>query len=183
MGILSYVIYVRGESEKVQITLNAYGDEISNEYENIFSAIRDYYIETVNTDAVRWLTYQEDVPYSKYSNLKHARSALEGSYFMEKYIENFEYINLEYGWVFNPYGLFDYQDMQNRQETDWFLAEQMNIPLSVYWQNETETIKPVKDKMRISNTVDSSGMQLVVKKERGSARCPPFFWWVWMKKP
>ena len=77
---------------------------------------------------------------------------------MEKYIENFEYINLEYGWVFNPYGLFDYQDMQNRQETDWFLAEQMNIPLSVYWQNETETIKPVKDKMRISNTVDSSGM-------------------------
>lgn len=175
MGILSYVIYVRGESEKVQITLNAYGDEISNEYENIFSAIRDYYIETVNTDAVRWLTYQEDVPYSKYSNLKHARSALEGSYFMEKYIENFEYINLEYGWVFNPYGLFDYQDMQNRQETDWFLAEQMNIPLSVYWQNETETIKPVKDKMRISNTVDSSGMQLVVKKEKGISTLSSIF--------
>lgn len=167
MGIVSYVIYVRGESEKVRITLDAYGDEISSEYENIFSSIRDYYIEAANSDTIRWLSYQEEAPYSEYSSLKQARSVLEGSYFMEKYIENFEYINLNYQWVFNGYGLFDYEDIQNREETDWFLKEQMEIPLSVYWQNETETVKPVKDRMRISRTVDSSGMHLVVKKEKG----------------
>ena len=167
MGIVSYGIYVQSESEKVRMTLEAYGEEISNEYENIFSAIRDYYIEAVNTDAVLWLTYQENVPYSEYSFVKQAKSMLEGSYFMEKYIENFEYINLQYEWVLNKYGMFEYENLQNRKETDQFLKKQMEIPLSVYWNNESEVEKPVKEGMRISNTIDTSGMQLVIKKEKG----------------
>lgn len=167
MGILSSAIYVSSESEKVQITLDAYGEEISSEYENIFSAIRDYYIETVNTEAVNWLNYQEYVPYSEYSFMKQAKDMLEGSYFMEKYIENFEYINLQYDWVFNKYGMFKYEDLQNRKETDRFLKKQMEIPLSVYWNNELDTEKPLEGNMRISNTIDSSGMQLVLKKEKG----------------
>lgn len=167
MGIVSYTIYIRAESEKTQITLNSYSDEISREYENILSSLREYYIELANSETIRWLERQEEAPYSSYSDLKQAQRVLEGNYFMAKYIDRFEFINLNHGWVFNDYGLFPYESIQNREETEEFLKEQRENPLAVYWMNRMNAEKPLIRGIRMSNTVDSSGMMLVVKRDKG----------------
>ena len=106
MGIISCNIYIKGETSKKQMALNSYSDEVSREYENILSTLKEYYIEAVSKDDIHWLERQEEPPFSKYSNLKQAQRILEGNYFMRRYIADYEFINVKYGWVFNKYGMF-----------------------------------------------------------------------------
>ncbi len=167
MGLVSCNIYIRGESAKNRLTLSSYSDEISREYENILSSLKEYYIETANSDEFLWLVRQEEVPYSLYSNLKRAQRSLEGNYFMAKYIDSYEFINVNQGWVFNNYGLFSFEDMRNLDETEKIIEEQKEIPLSVYWLNNTDTKAPMTGSMRVTNTVDTSGLRLMVKGEKG----------------
>lgn len=92
MGILSCNIYIRSESAKNQTALENYSEQISNEFENIFYSVKEYYIEAVNGEDFKWMLHQEEVPYSSYSNLKEARKVLSGNYFMTKYIKDFEFL-------------------------------------------------------------------------------------------
>ncbi len=167
MGIISCIIYIKGETSKKQMALDSYSDEVSREYENILSSLKEYYIEAVNKDDVRWLVRQEEPPFSRYSNLKQTQRILEGNYFMQKYIADYEFINVRYGWVFNNYGMFSFDQIKNRKETEGFLKEQENMLLSVYWLNRSGVLMPMDGSMRITNTVDTSGLRLVVKKELG----------------
>lgn len=167
MGIISCNIYIRGETSKKQMALNSYSDEVSREYKNILSTLKEYYIEAVSKDDIHWLERQEEPPFSKYSNLKQAQRILEGNYFMRRYIADYEFINVKYGWVFNNYGMFSFDKMKNREETEHFLKEQENMLLSVYWLNRSGALSPMNGSMRITDTVDSSGLRLVIKKEQG----------------
>lgn len=167
MGIVSFNIYIEGETAKNQMALNSYSDEVSREYENILSSLKEYYIEAASGEDIRWLVRQEEEPFSSFSNLKKAQRILEGNYFMAKYISNYEFINVNYGWVFNNYGIFSFDQMRNREETQRFLEEQENMLLSVYWLNGRNASAPMSGSMRITNTVDTSGFRLIVKKERG----------------
>nr|WP_288825031.1 AraC family transcriptional regulator [uncultured Clostridium sp.] len=167
MGIISCNIYIKGETSKKQMALNSYSDEVSREYENILSALKEYYIEAVSKDDIHWLERQEEPPFSKYSNLKQAQRILEGNYFMRRYIADYEFINVKYGWVFNNYGMFSFDKMKNREETEHFLKEQENMLLSVYWLNRSGALSPMNGSMRLTDTVDSSGLRLVIKKEQG----------------
>lgn len=167
MGIVSCNIYIKGETSKNQMALNSYSDEISRVYENILSSLKEYYIEAVNGDAILWLVRQEEPPFSAFSNLKQAQRIMEGNYFMARYIDDYEFINVKYGWVFNDYGMFRFEQMKNIEEAKGFLEEQENILLSVYWLNRPDAHTPMSGSMRITNTVDTSGLRLVVKKEQG----------------
>lgn len=167
MGIISCNIYIKGETSKKQMALNSYSDEVSREYENILSTLKEYYIEAVSKDDIHWLERQEEPPFSKYSNLKQAQRILEGNYFMRRYIADYEFINVKYGWVFNNYGMFSFDKMKNREETEHFLKDQENMLLSVYWLNRSGALSPMNGSMRMTDTVDSSGLRLVIKKEQG----------------
>ena len=167
LGIVSCNIYIRSETAKRRLTLTSYSDEISREYENILSSLKEYYVDAANGDTFRWLAGQKEIPYSQFSNLKQAQRILEGNYFMEKYISNYEYINVLSGWVLNDYGMFPYEEAWNRQEVDEFLIEQEQAQLSVYWLNREDASPPVAGNYRPSAAVDLSGLFLVVKKENG----------------
>jgi len=167
LGIVSCNIYIRSETVKRRLTLTSYSDEISREYENILSSLKEYYVDAANGDTFRWLAGQKEIPYSQFSNLKQAQRILEGNYFMEKYISNYEYINVLSGWVLNDYGMFPYEEAWNRQEVDEFLMEQEQAQLSVYWLNREDASPPVAGNYRPSAAVDLSGLFLVVKKENG----------------
>jgi AraC-like DNA-binding protein len=167
MGIISCNIYIKGETSKKQMALNSYSDEVSREYENILSTLKEYYIEAASKDDIHWLERQEEPPFSKYSNLKQAQRILEGNYFMRRYIADYEFINVKYGWVFNNYGMFSFDKMKNREETEHFLKEQEDMLLSVYWLNRSGALSPMNGSMRMTDTVDSSGLRLVIKKEQG----------------
>ncbi len=168
MGVVSFHIYIQSESAKRSLILSAYSDEISREYENILTSLKEYYIDAANGDTVRWLARQEEIPYSQFSNMKQVQRLLEGNYFMEKYISNYEFINVSYGWVFNDYGLFPYEETGNREEVDEFLTEQEQMQLSVYWLNREDINPPMLGSIRQSSSVDTSGLLLVVKKEKAA---------------
>ena len=167
MGIVSCNIYIRAESAKSRLTLNSYSDEMTREYENIFSSVKEYYLSIVNEDAYKWLIRQEEVPYAQYTNLKEAQRDLEGNYFMEKYIKDYEFINVTHGWVFNNYGLFPYDKIRNKEATDRFIEEQKEIPMSIYWLNRPDVLPPAYGSMRVTDSVDSSGLLLIVKGGQG----------------
>ena len=168
MGIVSCILYIKGEKIKNQMALDSYSDEISREYENILSSLKEYYIEAVNGEDVRWLLRQELPPFSSYSNRKKAQKIIEGNYFLEKYIADYELINVKHGWVFNDYGLFPFDQLKNWEETKKFLNKQENMLLSVYWLNRTQIPAPMEGNMRTSKSVDTSGLRLVLKKEQGN---------------
>ncbi|WMJ86523.1 helix-turn-helix domain-containing protein [Anaerocolumna sp. MB42-C2] len=165
MGIVSCNIYISSESSKRYLTLSSYSDEISGEYGNIFSSLKEYYIDNVNGDRFRWLVSQKDIPYSRISNMQQAQRILGGTYFMEKYISNYEFINIDHGWVFNKYGMFPYEKTWNRDEVNRFLNSQKEMMLSVYWLNREGTRPPKSGNFRNSNSIDSSGLLLVIKNE------------------
>ena len=45
MGLLSYQIYVQGETRRNRQALDSYGESVSIEYDNLFSSIREYYLD------------------------------------------------------------------------------------------------------------------------------------------
>lgn len=167
MGIVSCNIYIQAETAKSRLTLNSYSDEMTREYENIFSSMKEYYLSVVNDESFKWLVRQEEAPYTQYTHLKEAQRDLEGNYFMRKYIKNYEFINVTHGWVFNNYGMFPYDQVRNKDATDRFIEEQKETPLSIYWLNRPDALSPVYGSMRATDSVDSSGLLLVVKGGQG----------------
>lgn len=167
MGVVSYNIYISSENANSQLALEFYSTEISREYDTILTSIKEYYIETVNNDTFRWLLHQDKVPYSRYSSLKDAQKALEGNYFIHNYIEEYNFINMDHGWIFNDYGLFPYEDLENLKETEAFLEGQKMVNSELYWVNRSEVSPPmVGNGLRLTNSVDTSGLQLVIKNQR-----------------
>lgn len=167
MGMVSCNIYIQAETAKSRLTLNSYSDEMTREYENIFSSMKEYYLSVVNDESFKWLVRQDEAPYTQYTYLKEAQRDLEGNYFMRKYIKNYEFINVTHGWVFNNYGMFPYDQVRNKEATDRFIEEQKETPLSIYWLNRPDALSPVYGTMRVTDSVDSSGLLLVAKGGQG----------------
>lgn len=167
MGMVSCNIYIQAETAKSRLTLNSYSDEMTREYENIFSSMKEYYLSVVNDESFKWLVRQDEAPYTQYTYLKEAQRDLEGNYFMRKYIKNYEFINVTHGWVFNNYGMFPYDQVRNKEATDRFIEEQKETPLSIYWLNRPDALSPVYGTMRATDSVDSSGLLLVAKGGQG----------------
>lgn len=163
MGFVSCNLYIRSESTKSELILDSYSVEASREYENILTAIKEYYIETVNDESFRWLLRQEEIPYSRYTNLKKAQKILEGNYFFRHYIKSYNFTNMNYRWILNNYGMFPYENMKNTEQTETFLEEQSRVESTVYWVNRPNVSAPMDGSIRLSNSVDSSGFQLIIK--------------------
>lgn len=168
MGIVSYCIYVKGETAKSRQALDSYCKSVASEYENLFSSIREYYLDSTSSSVFKWLVNQEEVPYSKYKEVKQAQDMLQGNYFMSKYISNYNFINVKEGWILNNYGMYPCQDIKNRADLDIFIEEQKQIPLSLYWLNRNDVAGPYHGTARESGLVDTSGELLVVKTEYSS---------------
>ena len=60
MGLLSYQIYVQGETRRNRQALDSYGESVSIEYDNLFSSIREYYLDSTSNSTFKWLLEQKD---------------------------------------------------------------------------------------------------------------------------
>jgi len=167
MGLLSYHIYINGESARNKLELDSYSENVVNEYENIFSTIRQYYLDGTSSSAFTWLVRQTEVPYSSYSEVHQAQIMLQGNYFMTKYIDMYNFINMKEGWVLNNYGMYPYDQLKNQTDTDAFIEAQKEISASIYWLNRSEIPSPYET-AKESALVDTSGEMLVVKNEYSS---------------
>ena len=87
---------------------------------------------------------------------------------MTKYISLYNFINVKEGWVLNNYGMYPCDDLKNYEETDQFLKEQKEVPLSVYWLNRTNVQAPYDDTVKESRMVDTSGEVLIIKQQDSS---------------
>ena len=54
MGVLSYQIYVQGETKRNRQALESYGESVSIEYDNLFSSIREYYLDSTTNTTFKW---------------------------------------------------------------------------------------------------------------------------------
>ena len=84
MGLLSYQIYVQGETKRNRQALESYGESVSIEYDNLFSSIREYYLDSTSNTTFKWMIEQQKVPYSNYTEVRQAQNLLKGNYFMTK---------------------------------------------------------------------------------------------------
>ena len=55
MGVLSYQIYVQGETKRNRQALESYGESVSIEYDNLFSSIREYYLDSTSNTTFKWI--------------------------------------------------------------------------------------------------------------------------------
>ena len=168
MGIVSYDIYIKGETAKSRQALESYCESVANEYENVFSSIREYYLDSTGSTSVKWLVNQQEVPYSKYKELRQAQNLLQGNYFLSKYISFYNFVNVKEGWVLNKYGMYSIKDLKNKKELEQFIGQQKDVLLSLYWLNRTDVIGPYHGTVKESGFVDLSGELLVVKEEYSS---------------
>lgn len=170
MGIISYNIYVRGESAKSRQALDTYCESVSNEYETLFSSIKEYYLDATSNSTFKWMVNQEAVPYSSYKEIKQAQNLLQGNYFMTKYISFYNFINVKEGWVLNKYGMYPYDAIKNKEDTDNFLLQQEENPNPLYWVNRMDVDGPYKETAKVSGMVDTSGELLIIKEEYNSGK-------------
>lgn len=166
MGIVSYRIYIEGETTKSKLALESYSENIVSELENTLTSIKEYYLDSTSSETYKWLIRQEEIPYSAYSDVKEAQNMLQGSYFISKYIHMYHFIHMREKWVINRYGMFPYDDMKNKEEFEAFLKEQNQTADFAYWQNRTEQKPLYQGGVKETETVDTSGTFLVIKNGR-----------------
>lgn len=164
MGAASYHIYVKGETEKTRLALESYGEGIAAQYDNLLTAIREYYLDSTGSSTFKWLVSQEEVPYASYTEVRQAQNMFQGSYFITKYVRLYNFINIKEGWILNNYGMYPYRNLKNREDVDSFLEEQKAESRSIYWLNRTDMQAPYDATVKESRLADTSGELLVIKK-------------------
>lgn len=162
MGTVSYHIYTDSVGEKNQMALESYGKHMTVDYDNLFTTIREYYMDMTTEESYRWMIQQKATPYSSILEISEAQNALQGSYNIVKYIEQYHFINVKEGWVLNNAGMFPFEDTKNIDDVNRFIEEQKEIYGTVYWLNREDTHSPY-GKVTESKLVDVSGEMLVIK--------------------
>ena len=165
MGIIAYWIYFNGEIRQNRQRVDSCCENIRMEYDNIMTSIKEYYLDASVNDDFLWLLDQKKTPYSQQSKVAAAQDLLRGSYFMMKYIQNYNFINVKEGWVLNNYGMFPYEDARNLQQVEAFLEEQKENALSVYWLNQMDVPSPYDTLAKESRLVDLSQELFVIKNQ------------------
>lgn len=163
MGMIAYSIYYQGEVKKNNQQLETYCENICMEYDNVMAAIKTYYIDVSAKNEFKWMHEQNDPPYSRQSQIAAVQSLLEGNYMLMNYISNYNYINVEEGWVLNKYGMFPYDTTKNIEEIDIFLEEQQENNSSVYWLNRMDVESPYETNLIESRMIDTSQELLIMK--------------------
>lgn len=162
MGCVSYAIYAKGESEKSKLLLESYSSQVTENFDNAFTSIREYYLEMTQTDNFKWLVQQKEPPYHDFIMLRQMQNMLQGNHYMSRYVQTYNLINLKEGWVMNNYGTMPYQKLKNRKEVDDFVEEQKNDASFLYWKNRENIQSPYQDLIG-NGFLEVSGKFLILK--------------------
>lgn len=162
MGVVSYMVYIKGEKRKNELALKLYSESLVTDYENLFTSIREYYIDAVNSDSFKWLLSHSTPPYSYPTDTNKAQSTLMGNHYLMKYISRYNFIDYQKGWVLNNFGMFEYQKLSNKDMIEQLIEKQMQQPNYISWQNRAHIDTPYSGGLITSNLIDSSAQQLVI---------------------
>lgn len=162
MGVITYVLYLNEESAKSKMELESYGDKISQEYEDIFSSVKMYYLQLAREEDINWLVWQDTPPFDQYSRLKSIQEDMQANYFKSQYIESYEFIDVQKQWVMNKYGMFTFDAIKNPKAAQVFISEQREVSLNAYWIS-SEVIRDEVNDINNYKTVGTDGLRLVIK--------------------
>lgn len=164
MGVIAYSIYYQSAVKKNEQQLETYCENICMEYDNIMASLKNYYIDISAKEEFKWMHGQKATPYVNQTQIAKVQSLLEGNYMLMNYISNYNYINVEEGWVLNKYGMFPYDETKNIDEVEPFLNEHKEKISSVYWINHMEVPSPYGVNLIESKMIDLSKELLIVKQ-------------------
>lgn len=165
MGVITYFIYINGEVKRNKEKLDSYSEVVSQDYENICSSIREYYMDISQDEDFKWLVNQTEPPYTNPTQVSRIQNLLHGNSFMMNYISHYNFVNVKEGWVLNNYGMSTYDELRNKADIDAFVKEQEKRQQAVYWLNRKEIISPYEEIGKISRIVDTSEALFVIKKD------------------
>lgn len=165
MGIITYNIYLKEESARSNMELESYGDKVSQEYEDLFSSVKMYYLQLASEDDVRWMVWQNTPPYDQYSRIKRIQQDMQANYFKSQYIDAYDFIDVQENWVMNKYGMYTFDAISNQDATQNFIDAQKEIPLNAYWIYNSAS----QGKVYATNykMVGTDGLRLIIKNNIG----------------
>jgi len=163
VGFVSYTIYTDEMTKQTDLSMEAIKIQVSNDVENVLSTMRQYYIENSEANEIKWLRDTGSIPYSQYSNLYDAQKLLNGPIYFSAYVGNYAFINIKQGWILTNRGMYRLDEVRNQEQVDAFLNYVDESSSTLYWENNMGEPTVLADGPYRSNSLDISGMQLVMK--------------------
>ncbi len=136
VGTGSYGIYRYEMEKRLNISLEAAGEQLENRVDNVVYNISKLYLEAADSSAVKDLAVK-DARDIFYAGLKDTLKELQGPYYLRDYIDGYSLVNIKYGWVLSNRGLYSLDAAINRDEIDALFQyasdhEQQNT----WWMNK-----------------------------------------------
>ena len=138
VGAGSYRIYINEMEKRLNISLEAAGEQLENRVDNVVYNISKLYLEVADSTAVKELA-RKDARDIFYVGLKDTLQELQGPYYLRDYIDGFSLINIEYGWVLSNRGLYSLDDALNKAEVERLFQIAADHELqNSWWMNQSE---------------------------------------------
>ena len=138
VGAGSYRIYIKEMEKRLNISLEAAGEQLENRVDNVVYNISKLYLEAADSTAVKELA-RKDARDIFYVGLKDTLQELQGPYYLRDYIDGFSLINIEYGWVLSNRGLYSFDDALNKAEVERLFQIAADHELqNSWWMNQSE---------------------------------------------
>lgn len=182
VGVISGLLYFSGEKKQSALMRHFYYNNMQNHYEGIFTQLKQYYSNFVQTDDFRWLASQEEPPYSAHSYLSETQRMLEGNIYMNAMIQRYTYVDIQNGWLLGKYGMAETDELVNRGEYDTFLGEQSKTDSDIYWLYTKALDNSGNIASLSSRYMDFSGINLVIKTGNVKPGLPKRMIWVQLKQ-
>lgn len=161
VGAGSYRIYINEMEKRLNISLEAAGEQLENRVDNVVYNISKLYLEAADSTAVKELA-RKDARDIFYVGLKDTLQELQGPYYLRDYIDGFSLINIEYGWVLSNRGLYSLDDALNKAEVEslFQIAADHGLQNS-WWMNQPEDNLGIEKINRLE--VNLRGLTRVIK--------------------
>lgn len=161
VGAGSYRIYINEMEKRLNISLEAAGEQLENRVDNVVYNISKLYLEAADSTAVKELA-RKDARDIFYVGLKDTLQELQGPYYLRDYIDGFSLINIEYGWVLSNRGLYSLDDALNKAEVEslFQIAADHGLQNS-WWMNQPEDNFGIEKINRLE--VNLRGLTRVIK--------------------
>ena len=169
VGTGSYGIYRYEMEKRLNISLEAAGEQLENRVDNVVYNISKLYLEAADSSAVKDLAVK-DARDIFYAGLKDTLKELQGPYYLRDYIDGYSLVNIKYGWVLSNRGLYSLDAAINRDEIDALFQyasdhEQQNT----WWMNKVNAYSEVDKINRLE--VNLRGLTRVIKVPPMSKEC------------
>lgn len=134
-GMFAYFTYLDEVAEKMDATTQSIANQTRDRVAGIITAVKEYYVEVPKNADVEWLVQEEDIPYTRYTDVNAAIRHFRGSMGIYPYINGYAYIHRTSDFVITTSGMQRYSDIANREAVEALILPQAQAYYRMRWHN------------------------------------------------